>query len=122
MASTAWDIVLLATDLTISSRLQGATSRIGARLHSAASVAKAEELCSEKTPALLIIDLAMPNVELSFINKLKADAIKSPRIVAFGPHVHEARLAAAEAAGCDVVLSRGAFWSQIDALLANAAG
>jgi hypothetical protein len=39
------------------------------------------------------------------------------RIVAFGSHVHEARLACAEQAGCDLVLSRGQFSSKPTAYL-----
>ena len=39
------------------------------------------------------------------------------RLVAFGPHVHKAKLAAAAAAGFGLVLSRGQFYAQMDELL-----
>lgn len=115
------DVVLLAADLTVVSRLQGAASRVDAKLHVASSVSKAEEVCGGLQPALLIIDLALANVDLAFVQRLKSREVASPRVIAFGPHVHEERLAAADVAGCDVVLSRGAFWSRVDALLADAA-
>lgn len=115
------DVVLLAADLTVVSRLQGAASRAGARLHTASNAGDAEEYCGGLQPALLIIDLALPNVDLAFVQRLKSGEARSPTIIAFGPHVHEERLAAADAAGCDVVLSRGAFWSQVDTLLTDAA-
>jgi hypothetical protein len=40
-----------------------------------------------------------------------------PQVVAFGPHVHETLLVAAEAAGCDLVLSRGQFFSRLDEIV-----
>jgi hypothetical protein len=39
-----------------------------------------------------------------------------PRVVAFGPHVHVDKLAAARAAGCEV-MSRGQFLTQIGDVL-----
>jgi hypothetical protein len=39
------------------------------------------------------------------------------RVVAFGPHVHEERLAAARNAGCDEVVSRGEFFARLDAIV-----
>lgn len=51
-----------------------------------------------------------------------ADALRerfpSARLAAFAPHVHEAKLAAAAAAGFDPVLSRGQVSSQLPRLLA----
>jgi hypothetical protein len=44
-------------------------------------------------------------------------ASAATRVIAFGPHVHEDRLAAARAAGCDSVLSRGQFFSQAENVL-----
>jgi hypothetical protein len=40
-------------------------------------------------------------------------------ILAYGPHVHEDRLAAARAAGCDAVVSRGQLDREADSLLAT---
>jgi hypothetical protein len=37
------------------------------------------------------------------------------RVLAFGPHVHEASLAAARAAGCDEVVTRGEIERRLDA-------
>ena len=51
------------------------------------------------------------------MNQLRADASHSVHVVAFGPHVHEERLAAAREAGCDVVVSRGKFFAELDAIL-----
>ena len=51
------------------------------------------------------------------VNQLRADASHSVHVVAFGPHVHENRLAAVREAGCDLVVSRGQFFAEIDAIL-----
>jgi hypothetical protein len=42
------------------------------------------------------------------------------KIVAFGPHVHEAKLAAARSAGCDEVISRGRFHAELIEIVASA--
>ena len=51
------------------------------------------------------------------LNRLKASEGSGTRVVAFGPHVHEQRLAAARDAGCDLVVSRGQFFSQLETIL-----
>jgi CheY-like chemotaxis protein len=115
------DVVLLANDLMVASRLQSVGSQWGAHLQTAISGTRAIELCQSKGGCLLIIDLAMPGLELDFVRQLKETIADAPRIVAFGPHVHAERLAAAREAGCDLVLSRGQFFSQIDLILKNEA-
>jgi hypothetical protein len=40
------------------------------------------------------------------------------RLIAFGPHVHEEKLAAARTAGFDLVISRGKFFSDVEAIIA----
>lgn len=113
------DVVLLANDLMVASRLQNAASKIDAKIHSATTGSQAIELCDQEKIGLLIIDLAMPGLQLDFVQQLKSKPGNGPRIVAFGPHVHKDRLAAAREAGCDVVLSRGQFFSEIESVLEN---
>jgi len=45
------------------------------------------------------------------------DELLGTYVVAFGPHVHEERLAAAREAGCDEVLSRGEFFARVNAIV-----
>jgi DNA-binding NarL/FixJ family response regulator len=73
---------------------------------------------SEAEPVKLVfIDLATAGFDIALVVK-QIHALKpQPRIVAFGPHVHRAKLSAARAAGCDCVLSRGEFYAQSDAIL-----
>jgi hypothetical protein len=54
---------------------------------------------------------------VQIIATLKASSPPPRAVIAFGPHVHEAKLTAAQVAGCDLVLSRGQFNAQIGAIL-----
>jgi DNA-binding response OmpR family regulator len=112
--------LLLSTDLMISSRVAGAAARSGMQLATVGSAqALLERACTEP-PALVILDLTLRDLNpADLVPKLKA-ADPAPRVIAFGPHVHEERLQAAADAGCDAVLARGQFVAQIDALLQSA--
>jgi CheY-like chemotaxis protein len=116
------EVVLLANDLMVVSRVQGAAVHAGASLHAASNAAQAVGLCRDTGASLLIVDLAMASLDLEFVRQLTADASRSIQIVAFGPHVHADRLAAAREAGCDVVLSRGRFFAEVDAILKRGGG
>jgi CheY-like chemotaxis protein len=113
-------VVLLSSDLVVASRVEGAAAQVGATVRAISSVEAAIASCGAEQVELLIIDLAMPSLDVgTLVNQLRADASRSVRIVAFGPHVHEGRLAAAREAGCDTVMSRGQFFAQITAILAR---
>jgi CheY-like chemotaxis protein len=76
------------------------------------------ELCKEGHANTLVVDLSMSSLDVaSLVNRLKANESSRTRVVAFGPHVHEQRLAAARDAGCDFVVSRGQFFSQLETIL-----
>ena len=63
-----------------------------------------------------LIDLsAMEAAQLAAITAELSQSLGVQRFIAFGPHVQQARLAAAEAAGCWPVLTRG----QLQAKLAD---
>jgi DNA-binding response OmpR family regulator len=112
-------VVLLSTDLMVVSRVQGAAARTGASVRVAADVPAAAKLHGDLPADLVIADLATSPLAIdSLISQLKANAKPPARVVAFGPHVHEEWLAAARAAGCDVVMARGQFFSQVESLLA----
>jgi DNA-binding response OmpR family regulator len=114
------EIVLLANDLMVVSHVQSAAAKIGATVRSAGTAAEAARICSGDAAEVLVIDLATPGLDLDFVRTLKS-ATQSPSIIAFGPHVHKERLAAAREAGCDRVVSRGEFFSGVDAILQSAA-
>ncbi len=116
-------IVLLSGDLMVVSRVQNAAAAAGVGVQSAGSLSQAVEKCAELSAPQLIVDLSAPALDIAnLVMQLRgrqADDATASRIIAFGPHVHEARLAAAREAGCDAVMSRGQFFGQIDAILAR---
>lgn len=66
---------------------------------------------------LVIIDLSTPGIDIeSIVTNIRRHSPQAV-VVAFGPHVHEAKLRSATEAGCDRVLSRGQFSAQIDSIL-----
>ena len=116
----ATEIVLLTLDLVAQSRVEAAALRCGAALRAMSDAESLLARCAESSARLAIIDLAAASVDLAaVVLQLKARQDAPPTIIAFGPHVHEDRLAAAEAAGCDEVLSRGKFFAQLDSIVAR---
>jgi len=61
---------------------------------------------------VVVVDLMRPGV-------LEALPTLSTRVIGFARHTEPALMAAAKAAGCDVVLARSAFFSRLDDLLAG---
>ena len=113
-------VVLLSGDLAVLSRVEGAAARLGQTVRSASAESQAVDLCAAEGATTLVVDLSMASLDVaSLVSRLRSDAASHPRVVAFGPHVHEQRLAAAREAGCDLVVSRGQFFSQLDAILAR---
>ncbi len=119
-AFAAMLILFLTSDLVFPSRVSGIAAQLGARLETVANsealVAKLQEAANEKS--LVLIDLNCPGLDVKQLVPMLRALANSPRaIVAFGPHVQEEKLAAAQAAGCDLVLPRGQFAARMIALL-----
>ena len=112
------NVVLLSSDLMVVSRVEGAGAQTGAEIRAASNAAAAIEFCYNEQVDVLIVDLSMPALDPpALVNQLRADTSHWVQVVAFGPHVQEERLAMAREAGCDTVISRGQFFSQINAIL-----
>ena len=111
-------VVLLSGDLMVTSRVAGAAAQQGVALQTASNAQQAAESCREHSAQMLIVDLSTPSLNVAeLVAAVKTDKDAAPTIVAFGPHVHEERLAAARDAGCDRVVSRGQFFGQLDTML-----
>jgi DNA-binding NarL/FixJ family response regulator len=111
-------IVLLSGDLAVLSRVEGAAAHLGQAVRSASSESQVVEFCKSNDANPLIVDLSTLSCNLAdLVSQLKPNESSGTRIVAFGPHVHEQRLAAAREAGCDLVVSRGQFFSQLETIL-----
>lgn len=102
----------------LTSRVEGLARQNSLGLLTTADPASVTEVIEQGEVRILLVDLQCPGVDIA--NIVAAVRKATPHklaIVAFGPHVHEARLAAANDAGCDFVLSRGQFDRQASALL-----
>jgi DNA-binding NarL/FixJ family response regulator len=112
----------LTDDLMFSSRVLSFAERAG---HSVVMIASPALLASRISqaagdePQLVIVDLSLPGLQpADVVPELRA-AAPSAKIIAYGPHVHVAKLAAAQAAGCDEVMSNGQFDRGFPALLGS---
>ena len=115
--------ILLSADLMMSSQVAGAAARQQVQL---VTLGNPSALAGHESVAgadLVILDLTLASLDpAAIVSALKSLPDPPRRIIAFGPHVHAARLTAAKAAGCDAVLSRGQFHSSMDELLSGTDG
>ena len=115
-------VVLLSSDLSVSSAATGAAARAGATLKTAFDIATLKTHVRTDSPRLVILDLGTPQIDPArLVPELREIADANLRVMAFGPHVHEQKLAAARAAGCDEVLTRGQFHANLDQIFRSMA-
>jgi DNA-binding response OmpR family regulator len=114
--------ILLSSDLMLMSVAQGAADRHGIAVVAAGDVDRAVELSGEDGTRLVVVDLRLPGVDIADLVARVRNAKLRAAVVACGPHVHTQSLAAAEAAGCDAVFTRGEFERRIDGLFATITG
>jgi DNA-binding NarL/FixJ family response regulator len=113
----------LISELMTRSRLEAAASRTGAEVQIVGSCEALLQAAQAPDVGFVILDLEHPAlVPADLLPRLRAQLPAGARVIAFGPHVHAARLAAAQEAGCDQVLSRGEFHAKLDAILQAACG
>ncbi|HZZ29426.1 MAG TPA: hypothetical protein VFE46_15620 [Pirellulales bacterium] len=113
-------IAFLTSDLVFPSRVAGVAQQLGWQMFTAATADALLEKMTTEAAVVVILDLNTPQVDpATLVPCLKALPIPPRAIIAFGPHVHEAKLAAAQAAGCNFVLTRGQFDAQMQSLLAQ---
>ncbi|MBI4537526.1 MAG: response regulator [candidate division NC10 bacterium] len=112
-------VVAVTDDLFIGARILETARRLRVPLTLLGWGEDLPERFRRLAPALALLDLTADSAEaLQIIRRLKDDPA-SGRIVLVGflPHVLQDRKLAAEAAGCDRVLARSAFSSQLPDLL-----
>ena len=103
-------LLLYSSDLMLISTASHAAHHAGLEFRSLNSLEAATPLLN--TPdVLLCLDLAAPTAPEA-LAAAASPAVLS-RAIAFGPHVHTARLEAARTAGFPTVLSRGQFVSRL---------
>lgn len=106
------DFLLLSDDLMFTSRVTGTARDLGYSILVVRSGKALIDGAIKDSPRCVIIDLANPGLELTTLigtlNKLDR-----PRIVAYGSHIDAAALQAAREAGCDLVMPRSRFASDL---------
>ncbi|MEO8270485.1 MAG: hypothetical protein ABI557_12250 [Aureliella sp.] len=114
-------ILLLTKDLFFVPTLRAAADKLECPLVVALSI-DSDKLAGLATDevAAWVVDLNCVPVD-SIPTVVSSLAIRFPGAnkIAFGPHVQTQRLAAAESAGCQYVLSRGQISNQIDRLMSE---
>ncbi len=113
-------VVFLTADLMFSSQVLGAGSALGLKVLIAGSVEQARAKLGEDA-RLVIVDLTLENVSMPDVVAATRELAPQAKIVAYGPHVDEAVLLAAQAGGADLVLSRGQFHREYANLLKQVA-
>lgn len=112
------NVLLVTTDLLAGSQFAGAAQSAGATL-ATVGPRKAAERAAELAPRLVVLELASPLGDVAGLVAELKSAEPAPAVVAFGPHVQEAKLQAAADAGCDAVLTRGQFHRSAGELIAR---
>ncbi len=108
-------VLLLSTDLMFAPRVSSMARTFGSSCRMVSLSQLAEALSPETR--LVMVDLALAGVEpASLMAQVRATANQAA-VVAFGQHVHEERLEAAQAAGCDEVVSRGELHGRLQTIL-----
>ena len=116
MSDKGKGVVLLANDLMLSSTVGGFVLAEGLPFHNPSTASAVIELAGDNPGILLIIDLETPGLDMiELAENLPPETLTCA--VAYGPHVHTARLESAKQAGIGRVLSRGQFSSQASSLI-----
>jgi CheY-like chemotaxis protein len=111
--------ILLSSDLMLMSAAQGAADRHGAAVSVVADANALAERLAGGTINLVAVDLRTNGLDVRALVEQVRTAAPEAVILAGGPHVQRDSLAAAVAAGCDEVVTRGQFEGRLDALVAK---
>jgi DNA-binding NarL/FixJ family response regulator len=110
--------LLLCRDLFFTSKVTGTAQALGARVLVAGQLERAASLITEKNPRVVFVDLAAEDLASSeSLRSLQKFAAPGTQFVAFGSHVDAVALEAARAAGCEPVLPRSRFTTDLPELI-----
>lgn len=113
------DVLLLLTDLAFLARIRAAAEAVGLTCRRVTTVEDLLQHARQQPPVAIIFDLGQERLEpLRAIAALKADAaLRGIRTIGYFSHVREDVRAQARQVGCDLVLPRSAFVTQLTELL-----
>jgi CheY-like chemotaxis protein len=104
------------TDLFFLSRVEAAARQLGVSFASVGAPEQLSRLPGQPAPALALIDLSLPNLDVSAA-VAAARELGAETVVAFGPHRDVGARARALAAGCDRWLPNSRLVAELPALL-----
>jgi CheY-like chemotaxis protein len=110
-------VLYLTNDLVFSSRVAAAGRSAGVPVRVTAAPGQLADALREEPAGLLLLDLTTPGLDPAALLASLETSSARPRILAYAPHVMTGRLQAARDAGCDQVLTRGQFHSQLEAIV-----
>ena len=98
--------LILTRELFFGSKVTGTARELGFRVDMVSDVAQIRERLAQpgSNCRCLFVDLALPGLSLDELLAGLPTGDARPKVIAFGAHVHAARLDAAREAGCDEVL------------------
>lgn len=104
--------LLVSGDLFFSSKITGTAGQLGIRIELCSALSQAKQNAASGAYRFVLLDLGLPGLD---VEELLASlpSGQRPKVVAFGPHVHTARLDEARRAGCDDVLPRSRFSAEL---------
>src|SRR3990170_3350627 len=112
-------VLAVVDDLFFVSKLQETARQVGAEVRVVRAADFRAESLRQARPALAVFDLNATSANtVELIRQMKADAeLKEIPVIAFLSHVQVDLQRAAQAAGCDQVLPRSKFTTELPALL-----
>jgi DNA-binding NarL/FixJ family response regulator len=110
--------LLLSRDLIFTSKVTGTARALGKRVLVAGTVELASTMIDQWRPKVVFVDLASGDLVTPVaLQAFKAQAGPKSPFVAFGSHVDTSALDAAASAGCDLVLPRSRFTTELPELI-----
>ncbi len=112
-------VLFFSDDLMFSSKIAGAVANSGAQMRCISTMSGLIDQLTATPAAAVIVDLscaaADPAAVVAAVKKIPGHG----KVAAFGAHVQAGKLIAAEAAGCDLVITRGQFNAQVEQVVAS---
>jgi hypothetical protein len=110
--------LLLSRDLIFTTKINQTAAALGHQIMVASNAATARSLIERTRPRVVFVDLeAGEMASAPAVSLYRALAGADAWFIAFGPHVEADALAAARAAGCQVVLPRSKFAAELPGLI-----
>jgi DNA-binding NarL/FixJ family response regulator len=113
-------VLFLSDDLMFGSRVAHAALMQNVSLQTVLQLEQLPEALQYIDVDRIILDLSCPAFNPAHVMEVVESSDREPRTMAFGSHVHQAKLDAASAAGFDEVVSNGQFNDRLPGLFTQA--